>query len=92
MSRLTRFGPVVAAAALLAAALGPVATASASASACGGSGSTTTINGSLPDQATYEIQCPAGHWNGTLFLYSHGYVVPGSVTDELTGLLPLLKG
>lgn len=27
-------------------------------------------------QAAYEIQAPAG-WNGTLFLYSHGYVAPG---------------
>ena len=26
--------------------------------------------------AAYEIQVPAG-WNGTLFLYSHGYVAPG---------------
>src|SRR6184192_2508667 len=27
--------------------------------------------------ASYEIDVPAG-WNGTLFLYSHGYVAPGS--------------
>lgn len=27
-------------------------------------------------KAAYEIQVPAG-WNGTLFLYSHGYVAPG---------------
>jgi pimeloyl-ACP methyl ester carboxylesterase len=45
---------------------------------CGSSGAVTTVNGTLTDGATYEIQCPAGHWNGTLFLYSHGYVVPGS--------------
>jgi pimeloyl-ACP methyl ester carboxylesterase len=38
----------------------------------------TSVNGSLPDRATYLIQCPAGPWNGTLFLYSHGYVVPGA--------------
>jgi pimeloyl-ACP methyl ester carboxylesterase len=50
----------------------------ASAQTCGGSGKVTTLNGTLPDGATYEIQCPAGAWNGTLFLYSHGYVVPGS--------------
>jgi pimeloyl-ACP methyl ester carboxylesterase len=33
--------------------------------------------GSLPDGATYLIEVPA-NWNGTLFLYSHGYVTPGS--------------
>ncbi len=67
------------------------ATASAAASGCGGSGSVTTVNGALKDGATYLIQCPAGTWNGTLFLYSHGYVVPGSanpaedVGDPITG-------
>ena len=45
---------------------------------CGSSGAVTTLNGSLPDKDTYLIQCPAGRWNGTLFLYSHGYVTPGS--------------
>jgi pimeloyl-ACP methyl ester carboxylesterase len=45
---------------------------------CGSTGAVTTVNGTLADGATYEIQCPAGKWNGTLFLYSHGYVVPGS--------------
>ena len=38
----------------------------------------TTVNGTLADGATYLIQCPAGAWNGTLYLYSHGYVAPGS--------------
>jgi hypothetical protein len=33
--------------------------------------------GTLPDGATFLIEVPA-NWNGTLFLYSHGYVVPGS--------------
>jgi len=46
--------------------------------ACGGSGSVTTQNGTFGDGATYQIQCPAGSWNGTLYLYSHGYVVPGA--------------
>lgn len=36
-----------------------------------------TKTGVLPDGATYVIEVPA-NWNGTLFLYSHGYVVPGS--------------
>ena len=37
----------------------------------------TTIPGGLPDGATYLLEVPA-NWNGTLFLYSHGYVTPGS--------------
>src|SRR6266481_5072406 len=37
----------------------------------------TTHAGSLPDGATYLIEVPTP-WNGTLLLYSHGYVVPGS--------------
>ncbi len=45
---------------------------------CGSSGTVTTVNGTLADGATYLIQCPAGPWNGTLFLYSHGYVTPGA--------------
>ncbi|PYT96634.1 MAG: hypothetical protein DMG38_23145 [Acidobacteria bacterium] len=36
----------------------------------------TTHTGSLPDGATYLIEVPA-NWNGTLFLYSHGFVAPG---------------
>jgi pimeloyl-ACP methyl ester carboxylesterase len=66
-------------------------TASASPAACGGTGAAQTRTGTLGDGATYEIQCPAGAWNGTLFLYSHGYVVPGSanpaqdVGDPVTG-------
>jgi pimeloyl-ACP methyl ester carboxylesterase len=52
-------------------------TATASPSTCGGSGSVTTVNGTLTDGATYRIQCPSGAWNGTLYLYSHGYVTPG---------------
>jgi pimeloyl-ACP methyl ester carboxylesterase len=66
-------------------------TAAASPSSCGGTGAVTTSTGTLADGATFEIQCPAGAWNGTLFLYSHGYVVPGSanptrdVGDPVTG-------
>ena len=37
----------------------------------------TTHTGALADGATYLIEVPA-NWNGTLFLYSHGYVMPGS--------------
>ena len=37
----------------------------------------TTHMGTLPDGATYVFEVPA-NWNGTLFLYSHSYVPPGS--------------
>jgi pimeloyl-ACP methyl ester carboxylesterase len=57
----------------------------------------TTIPGSLPDGATYLMEVPA-NWNGTLFLYSHGYVVPGpknparDVGDPVTRLFMLASG
>ncbi len=59
---------------LVAACLGPIGIGSAlaSGSALAASG---TRTGSLPDGATYKIEVPA-NWNGTLFLYSHGYVAP----------------
>lgn len=41
------------------------------------SAAVTKITGTLPDGATYLIEVPSP-WNGTLLLYSHGYVVPGS--------------
>src|ERR1700760_212273 len=56
----------------------PALASQPSSGGCGSSGAVTTVNGTLSDGATYEIQCPAGAWNGTLFLYSHGYVTPGS--------------
>ncbi len=96
-SKLTRSAGLVAAAALAAAVVSP-ASASVVRQTCGGTGSVTTVTGSLPDQSTYEIQCPAGSWNGTLFLYSHGYVVPGSanpaqdVGDPATGAWLLSHG
>ena len=36
-----------------------------------------TFTGSLPDGATYLIEAPTA-WNGTLLLYSHRDVTPGS--------------
>ncbi|HEY9241167.1 MAG TPA: hypothetical protein VIP48_04240 [Streptosporangiaceae bacterium] len=84
-------GTAITAALLLLGGLTSSAGAASAAQACGGSGSVTTVNGTLPDGASYEIQCPGGTWNGTLFLYSHGYVVPGSanpaqdVGDPVTG-------
>ena len=56
-----------------------------------------TLTGTLPDGATYKIEVPA-NWNGTLFLYSHGYVAPGSpnpatdVGDPITGAAMLAQG
>src|ERR1700719_1262722 len=55
--------------------------------------------GTLPDGATFLIEVPA-NWNGTLFLYSHGYVVPGSpnpaqdfaITDPATRFFMLASG
>lgn len=55
------------------------------------------IAGTLSDGATYVIDVPAS-WNGTLLLYSHGYVAPGSsnpaadVGDPLTGGYLLAAG
>ncbi len=57
----------------------------------------TTHSGSLADGATYLIEVPA-NWNGTLFLYSHGYVIPGSanpardVGDPFTRFFMLSSG
>jgi pimeloyl-ACP methyl ester carboxylesterase len=57
----------------------------------------TTHMGTLKDGATYLIEVPA-NWNGTLFLYSHGYVVPGSpnpaqdVGDPFTRFFMLSSG
>ena len=38
---------------------------------------TASYRGTLPDGATYLMEVPSP-WNGTLLLYSHGYVTPGS--------------
>jgi len=57
----------------------------------------TTHAGSLPDGSTYLIEVPA-NWNGALFLYSHGYVTPGSanpaedVGDPVTRFFMLSSG
>jgi pimeloyl-ACP methyl ester carboxylesterase len=61
------------------------------------SAATNTITGALPDGATYLIEAP-GNWNGTVLLYSHGYVTPGSpnpardVGDPATRLFLLNAG
>jgi hypothetical protein len=59
--------------------------------------SLTTKTGAFADGAKYLIQVPS-NWNGTLFLYSHGYVVPGNdnppqdVGDPATGAFLLGSG
>jgi len=56
-----------------------------------------TVTGTLPDGATWKAEVPA-NWNGTLLLYSHGYVFPGrpnperDVGDPLTGAFLLDHG
>jgi pimeloyl-ACP methyl ester carboxylesterase len=73
-------------------------TVASAATTCGGTTAGTTATGTLGDGAKWEIQCPAGAWNGTLFLYSHGYVVPGSplvaedASDSVTGTWLLAHG
>jgi pimeloyl-ACP methyl ester carboxylesterase len=68
------------------------------ATTCGGTTAATTNTGTLGDGAKWEIQCPAGAWNGTLFLYSHGYVVPSptltavDASDSVTGAWLLSHG
>src|SRR6202521_886596 len=57
----------------------------------------TRYKGKFSDGATYLIEVPS-NWNGTLVLYSHGYVVPGSqnpaedVGDPITGAYLLSNG
>jgi pimeloyl-ACP methyl ester carboxylesterase len=64
---------------------------------CGSAAAQQHITGTLPDGATYVIDVPA-NWNGTLFLYSHGFVAPGSlnpaqdVGDPFTGAFMLAAG
>ncbi len=91
MIRAKKLAGTALAAALVIGGLTAGSAAASAATTCGGTGSVQTTNGTLADGATYLIQCPAGAWNGTLFLYSHGYVVPGSpnpamdVGDPVTG-------
>ncbi len=55
------------------------------------------LTGKFSDGATYVIDVPS-NWNGTLLLYSHGYVAPGGangavdVGDPLTGAYMLAAG
>jgi pimeloyl-ACP methyl ester carboxylesterase len=64
---------------------------------CGSAAAQQHITGTLADGATYVIDVPP-LWNGTLLLYSHGYVTPGSsnpaedVGDPITGGFMLAAG
>ena len=76
--RFTRLAGATLAAGLVIGGLTAGSVAASAAASCGGSGTVSTLNGTLADGATYLIQCPAGAWNRTLYLYSHGYVEPGA--------------
>ncbi len=95
MGRITKLAGVALATALMVGGLSAGSASAAPAAACTGS---KTVNGTLKDGATYLLQCPSGAWNGTLLLYSHGYVAPGSpnpatdVGDPLTGAFLLAHG
>jgi pimeloyl-ACP methyl ester carboxylesterase len=67
---------------------------------CGGAWAQSGVavkTGTLPDGAAYLIEVPS-NWNGVLFLYSHGYVVPDSanpatdVGDPATRVFMLSSG
>jgi pimeloyl-ACP methyl ester carboxylesterase len=77
MRRIWRYPAIVACAALLVLGLASAAPSLAGTQPGSCAATARTLNGALADGATYEIQVPA-NWNCTLFLYSHGYVVPGS--------------
>ena len=97
MVRTKRLAGIALAAALV---IGGLTASSAVASASTPCGGGATLTGALADKATYLIQCPTGNWNGTLLLYSHGYVAPGSsggnpamdVGDQATGAYLLAHG
>lgn len=90
MRKLARLPVLALSATLLAAGAGPAAAPAAAAASPASPAAVTTLTGTFKDGATYKIEVPAG-WNGTLFLYSHGYVTPGSanpatdVGDQATG-------
>jgi pimeloyl-ACP methyl ester carboxylesterase len=58
---------------------------------CGSAVAQKHITGTLPNGATYVIDVPA-NWNGTLLLYSHGYVAPGGSNPAMDAGDPLTGG
>jgi pimeloyl-ACP methyl ester carboxylesterase len=71
--------------------------AHAATSSCVPSSGINTMMGTTPRTSSYKIEVPS-NWNGTLVLYSHGYVFPGQpnpaqdVGDPLTGAALLQQG
>jgi pimeloyl-ACP methyl ester carboxylesterase len=95
MKKLTRW---ILAGALLALGLGPAAApALAATRSAAVANAAQSLTGTLPDGATWKIEVP-DNWNGTLFLYSHGYVTPGSPNpatdagDPITAAAMLAQG
>jgi pimeloyl-ACP methyl ester carboxylesterase len=90
MSRKRKFPRLLFVGVLLAATIGWIVFGSVLAGAAPTGSGTRLLTGTLSDGATYKIEVP-GNWNGTLFLYSHGYVTPGSANpaqdagDPVTG-------
>ena len=94
MRRIRGFAVLVASAGLLAAALVSAGPAPAATQQAGCAAqlavSDRYVCGKLGDGAIYTFEVPR-NWNGALFLYSHGYVTPGSalaaadVGDPVTG-------
>jgi Prolyl oligopeptidase family len=91
MARMKRLAGMAIAAGLVIGGVAAVGAtpAAAAPTACSGS---KTLTGTMADGSTYLIQCPSGAWNGTLFLYSHGYVVPGSANPAQDGTDPATEG
>ena len=95
MVRTRRLAGIALAGALVIGGLTASSVAASASTTCGGGAK---LSGALADKATYLIQCPSGTWNGTLLLYSHGYVAPGSpnpatdVGDPATGAFLLAHG
>ena len=77
MRKLTRLPVLALSAALLVGGAGAAAGPAFAVAAQSSPAAVTTLTGTFKDGATYKIEVPAD-WNGTLFLYSHGYVTPGS--------------
>jgi hypothetical protein len=94
MRRIRAFAVSVASVGLLAAALVSAGPAPAATQPAGCAAqlavSDRYVCGKLDDGAIYTFEVPP-NWNGALFLYSHGYVIPGSalaaadVGDPVTG-------
>ena len=94
MRKIRAFAVLVASAGLLAAALVSAGPAPAATQQAGCAAqlavSDRYVCGKLGDGAIYTFEVPH-NWNGALFLYSHGYVTPGSalaaadVGDPVTG-------